>query len=119
MAQRGVGRGVRLAGDVAVDLREAVTVEIPSVIRYRWPTVDSVYLVETPNQLLRLVGSDLAEEVAEDAGVEQSDRRASAERRVGACPGVAHGDQPGRDGFAVDDEAAVSGPRSRPSPARR
>ena len=102
-----IGRGVGLAGDVAFDLRETVAIEVE---RHPVQMADGGIrvLVESPDQLLRFLRSDLAERVAEDAGMEQSDRGPSAVCGVRARPCVTDGDQSCRYRFVVDDNKGVA-----------
>ena len=94
------------AGDVGVDLGEPVPV-VPE--RRAVQRLDGLggQLVEAAGELVVVGRVGLAQQVAQQSGVDERDRRAPAERRVGARPGVAHRDHAGGDRVAVDDEATV------------
>ena len=65
-------------------------------------------LVEAPHDQLVVGGVDLAQHVAQRLGVEDPDRGASPQRRVGARPRIADSDHTGDHGVTVNDVAAVA-----------
>ena len=103
----GVGGPVRLTRDLAVNLRQAVPVELECgpVERLDRGLRD---LVEPAGQPAWIAGVDLAEQVAQGAGVQQPDGSSPPKRGVGAGPCVADGDQAGNYRLAVHHQPAVA-----------
>ena len=98
---------VRMPGDVRLDFGEAMSVERQGA---PIPGLDLIagQLVEAPHDQLVVGGVDLAQHVAQRLGVEDPDRGASPQRRVGARPRVADSDHTGDHWVTVNDVGAVA-----------
>ncbi len=108
MSQSSPSGSIRLASDLGIDLRQAVTVEVE---RGAVPGLDDGCRWPRPTPRSKAAGSStpMARRVSRRARpCIMPMRRPASERRVGTRPRVGHGGHPGGHGLAVHGEAAVT-----------